>query len=427
MPSRPRLGSFLAGAGILLLAVAVIDRGNLLIGGVGAVSAFIGLGMVSRFTQRLRRGTRRLGVAIQSGALGYEAVDVPELEVLRAGLIEAEGRANDVIEERDKAVRRLQQVLGALVEGAIIVDGDDIVYSNPAASEMLGRDVPRSLRALTPHAFHRMVEKGRLGQTSDAIVELDRNRTVAVSAVAVEADVVLLAMRDLTDRFRVDAIRRDFVADASHELKTPIASIQSAAETVQVALPDDPEGAQRFVEQILQHSERLGRIVNDLLDLSRLEAREVERTSFDLGVVVSDETLRHTRAAESRAIDLEAEFDSIAFEGSLPDVRLAVRNLVENALRYSEPGGVVKVRASRENGTAVVTVSDDGIGIPARDLPRVFERFYRVDTARARDTGGTGLGLAIVRHVVDRHGGTVNVESELGSGSTFTVRLPLTA
>lgn len=426
MATRPALGFFLAGAGILLLAVAVLDDGNLPLGGVGAFAGLLGMGLVSRTTHLVRRGTRQLGVALQRGSIDQAPTELPELEVLRQGLAEAERRANEIIDERDSAVRRLQHVLGVLVEGAILVDGDSIAYSNPAASAILGRTVPGSLRSLTPYVFQRLVDACRRGEPASATVETGSpSRTVAVSAVSVDDRVVLLAMRDLTDRARVDAIRRDFVADASHELKTPIAAIQSAAETVQIALPDDPDGAQRFVGQILQHSSRLGRIVSDLLDLSRLETREIERSTFDLGLLVADEAGRLATAAEARQLELRTNFDAIEFEGSVADVRLAVKNLVENAIRYTEPGGIVDVRTARENGHALVVVSDTGLGIPARDIPRVFERFYRVDSARSRDTGGTGLGLAIVRHVADRHGGSVDVKSELGAGSTFTMRLPI--
>ena len=425
MVTKPAVGSFLSGAGILLLMIAVIDDGNLTLGVLGGVAGMVGLGILARTTRRVRSGARQLGVALQSGSLANEQAELPELEVLRDGLAETERRANEIIDERDAALRRLEEVLGVLVEGAILVEGDDITYSNPAASEMLGRPVPSSLRSLTPHLFQRMVEASRRGEPSAASLEIGTNQTVAINAVTVDDDVVLLALRDLTERRRVDAIRRDFVADASHELKTPIAAIQSAAETVQIALPDDPDGARRFVDQILQHSSRLGRIVADLLDLSRLETREVERSSFDIGQLVTDEAIRLAKVAEAGEIDLRTSSDAIGFVGSVADVRLAVKNLVENAIRYTDPGGVVKVRTARDNGDAIVVVSDTGVGIPARDIPRVFERFYRVDSARSRETGGTGLGLAIVRHVADRHGGSVDVESELGAGTTFTMRLPI--
>lgn len=426
MVNRSTLGFLLAGIGILTLAVAVIDDGNLALGGVGAFAGLIGIGVVSRASQRVRQETRQLGRALQSGSVQASKADVPELEELRQALSDTERRARLVLGERDAAVERLEQVLGVLVEGAMLVDGDDITYANPAATTILGQAVPSSLRSLTPYVFQRMVEACRRGEPADAIVETGSpNRTVAVNAVAVDERVVLLALRDVTDRARVDAIRRDFVADASHELKTPIAAIQSAAETVQVALPDDPDGAQRFVTQILQHSSRLGRIVSHLLDLSRLESKDIERSTFDLGLLVADEAGRLAKAAEARRLDLEMEFDVVDFEGSVSDVRLAVKNLVENAIRYTDPGGTVRVRIAQENGDALVVVSDTGLGIPARDIPRVFERFYRVDSARSRATGGTGLGLAIVRHVADRHGGSVEVQSELGAGSTFTMRLPI--
>lgn len=426
MATKSALGFLLAGAGILTLAIAVLDDGNLALGAIGAFAGLIGLGTVSRTTQKVRQETRRLGAAVQSGSVHAARADVPELEELRRELTEAERRSQSDVGDRDRAVQRLQHVLGVLIEGAILVDGDDITYSNPAAAEILGRPIPDSVRTLTPHVFQRLVDASRRGEPAEATVETSSpNQNVAVKAVAVDERVVLLALRDVTDRVRVDAIRRDFVADASHELKTPIAAIQSAAETVQVALPDDPDTAERFAAQIVQHSSRLGRIVSDLLDLSRLESKDIERSQFDLGKVVADEAGRLAKAADARRLELTTSVDTIALEGSIADVRLAVKNLVENAIRYTDPGGTVDVRTAQENGEALVVVSDTGPGIPARDIPRVFERFYRVDSARSRQTGGTGLGLAIVRHVADRHGGSVNVKSELGAGSTFTMRLPI--
>jgi signal transduction histidine kinase len=171
-------------------------------------------------------------------------------------------------------------------------------------------------------------------------------------------------------------------------------------------------------------AERLSRIVSDLLDLSRLEAGSDERTDVELDDVVREETRRLGDLAAARDVRLSVETDGATVRGSGRDLALLVRNLVENAIHYSKPGGEVSVSVRRDDGAAVVRVADTGIGIPRRDLPRIFERFYRVDQARSRATGGTGLGLAIVKHVAENHGGNVSVESELGEGSVFEVRLP---
>ncbi len=221
-------------------------------------------------------------------------------------------------------------------------------------------------------------------------------------------------------------MRRDFVASASHELKTPVAAILASAEALQMALSRDPASAQRFGEQIERLARQLAKLVGDLLDLSRLEASEPDHESVRLDQVAEEEVNRFRPAAESAGLTLTSSSSAISVSGSRRDLGLAIRNLLENAIRHTPAGGAIELRLRSDNGDALVEVVDSGEGIPKRELPRIFERFYRVDTARARATGGTGLGLAIVRHVVERHGGSVQVESELGQGSTFRLRIPET-
>ncbi len=239
-----------------------------------------------------------------------------------------------------------------------------------------------------------------------------------------EDDRVLLVVSDVTERHRVESMRREFVADASHELKTPVASVLASAETLRIALARRPEDADRFAAQVESSARQLARIVEDLLDLSRLEASEIERVHFDLADVVRDEAGAAAERAAAAGLELTVETEPVAVEGSPRDVALALRNLFDNAVRYTDPGGEIHVSVRRRDGQALVEVRDSGSGIPTRALSRVFERFYRVDVARSRATGGTGLGLAIVKHVVERHGGEVSVESELGVGSVFRIRLP---
>ncbi|MDP9185173.1 MAG: ATP-binding protein, partial [Actinomycetota bacterium] len=238
---------------------------------------------------------------------------------------------------------------------------------------------------------------------------------------------VLLVVRDITETRRLDAIRRDFVANASHELKTPVASIRAAAETLRDGAIDDPTAAHRFTEQLERDADRLGRIVSDLLDLSRLEtgSERLDRASLD--AIAEDETARRQTEAAAADISLSVQVDGVpSIRGSARDLALMTGNLIDNAIRYTPVGGSVSVEVRAERDTVVLRVRDTGVGIPQRDLPRIFERFYRVDQARSRETGGTGLGLSIVRHVSENHGGEVRVESELGEGSTFEVRLPTT-
>ena len=235
---------------------------------------------------------------------------------------------------------------------------------------------------------------------------------------------MLLAIEDVTDRQRIESIRRDFVADASHELKTPVASILASMEAMQLALERDPERAKGFAVQVEASARRLARIVEDLLDLSRLEASSDSWSRINLDEIVTEEVERLKIRAGERGVGIHVDVVDGPIVGNASDIALAVRNLGENAIRYTDQGGSVSFTLRRFDREFELAVSDTGTGIPTRALARVFERFFRVDVARSRDTGGTGLGLAIVKHVAERHGGSVSVESELGAGSTFRMRLP---
>jgi two-component system phosphate regulon sensor histidine kinase PhoR len=233
-------------------------------------------------------------------------------------------------------------------------------------------------------------------------------------------------MTDITQRRRLEVLRRDFVANASHELKTPVAAVRALAETLLTALPDDPEAGRRFAERIARETERLDALAGDLLDLSRVERGALDVEPVDLVGLVKEVVGGYADRAEERHIKLSTEVEpGVALRGDRAQLGLLLSNLIDNALRYTPAKGAVCVRLNAAESRAVLQVSDTGPGIPAGELSRVFERFYRVDKARARQTGGTGLGLAIVRHVAEAHGGTVRVDSELGRGSSFTVSLPL--
>jgi two-component system, OmpR family, phosphate regulon sensor histidine kinase PhoR len=237
---------------------------------------------------------------------------------------------------------------------------------------------------------------------------------------------IVVTMTDITQRRRLEVLRRDFVANASHELKTPVAAVRALAETLLTALPDDPEAGRRFAERIARESERLDVLAGDLLDLSRVERGALDVEPVDLVGLVKEVVGGYADRAGERRIRLGTELQpGVAMRGDRAQLGLLLSNLVDNALRYTAVSGTVRVRLDAAEGRAVLQVADDGEGIPAGELPRVFERFYRVDKARTRQTGGTGLGLAIVRHVAEAHGGAVRVDSELGRGSTFTVTLPL--
>ena len=397
-----------------------------------AVAALVGMSAVWLVGRSLTRPLREMTVRVSrmaGGDLGVRmaADGTAELDVLGATL----NRMADDLERRMEEIGRDRQqreaVLSAMEEGVLLVGADDSLgYANPAAARLLG-GVPRTLRALTPPAVRGLVEETRSdGRARGREVETGfPTRILQASTVALrDPGEVLVVLRDVTAPRRVEAMRRDFVADASHELKTPAAAIQAAAETVERAVGEDPESAARFATQLRRDATRLSRIVSDLLDLSRLEAERPDLDSVRLDRVVADETDRLTSAAAGSGVRIEPAVEPVTVRGARGDLALLVRNLLDNAVRYSPEGGRVDVRLVERDGRAVLEVEDTGIGIPTRDLPRIFERFYRVDRARSRETGGTGLGLSIARHIAERHGGRIEAESELGRGSTFRVTLP---
>ena len=240
-------------------------------------------------------------------------------------------------------------------------------------------------------------------------------------------DEILLVLTDLTEQRRVDELRRNFVVNASHELKTPVTSIQTLADALVVALERDARKASELVGRLNEEADRLARLTHDLLDLRKLEDRgTLERGPVDLVQLVREVVSDVTSAAGERGISISCELpESAIVAGVEHELRLVVDNLVRNAIQYTPEGGDVTTGLERADGSYELVVSDTGIGIPQQDLRRIFERFYRVDVARSRERGGTGLGLSIVRHAVQRHGGSIEVESLLGEGSTFRVRLPI--
>jgi two-component system sensor histidine kinase SenX3 len=253
-------------------------------------------------------------------------------------------------------------------------------------------------------------------------------RSFVVSTEPLEVDGVrvgtITVVEDVTERRQVDAVRRDFVANVSHELRTPVGALGVLAETL--ADERDPETIARLCRRISAEAERAARIIEDLLDLSRIEAEgSTERLESRLADVISASVERVTPTAERSGIRVTTNVsDSVRALVDEPQLVSAIANLLENAIKYSERGSTVTVDVSGDDDTVTIDVRDEGIGIPTRDLERIFERFYRVDRARSRDTGGTGLGLAIVRHVAVNHGGDVTVQSREGEGSTFSLRLP---
>ena len=366
-----------------------------------AVAAWAGAGVSAR------RWRRR-------AAAGGRALAESEAKLLRS--------AEDARRVRDV-------VLASLPEGVVLFGPEGAsIFQNPSLERLVGVPI-RELESLLPMALRDVVRDTRsdgLGHAIEVETGVPSRWLRGTAVPAGEAGGILLVVSDITEARRHDAIRTDFVANASHELKTPAASIQAAAETLRTAIEDDPAVVPRFAAQLERDAIRLSHIVADLLDLSRLETGSDLGERVHVDAVVREEVSRYVEGAREERIEFSVRTEPVPpVRGSARDISLLVRNLVDNAIRHTKPGGRIDVTVGASDGSVRLRVADTGIGIPTRDLPRVFERFYRVDRARSRETGGTGLGLAIVRHVAENHGGDVTVESELGRGSAFTVRLPV--
>ncbi len=326
---------------------------------------------------------------------------------------------------------RLAAALAQSVEGVVVVDRDGIeVFRNEVAEQFRHA---RHSGAVVERTIGAMLEVAVAGEESEQDLQIFgpprsrlRFRAVPLVVDGQQAGAAVY-VHDISEVHRVDNVRRDFVANVSHELKTPIGALELLAETL--AAEDDPEVARPLIDRLAKEAERLGRIVDDLLDLSLIETQEAvsaEVLSIDELVDEAVDRLRPSAMVSGIGLQVHHGSDGARVDCDRRQVVSAIVNLLDNAVKYSEPGNVVAVETERSGDDDVVlVVSDHGIGVPSRDLERIFERFYRVDQARSRDTGGTGLGLAIVRHVAQAHGGDVAVESVEGEGSTFRLRLPL--
>jgi two-component system sensor histidine kinase SenX3 len=279
---------------------------------------------------------------------------------------------------------------------------------------------------LVDEAVDVVLAAARRGEARSQTVDLfgPPRRVFDVHAAPLPDGSSLVTIEDISERARVETVRTDLVANISHELKTPVGALAVLAE----ALADDEDVAvmRRLSLKMVDEAHRVARTIDDLLELSRIElGGQPVHDVVGMGMVVAEAVDRARPLAEQRHIEIRlAEQPGVKAVGDRRQLVSAVANLLENAIKYSEEGTEVHLRTRVVDGWAEVVVSDHGIGIPARDIDRIFERFYRVDRARSRGTGGTGLGLAIVRHVATNHGGEVRVTSQEGEGSTFTLRLP---
>jgi two-component system, OmpR family, sensor histidine kinase SenX3 len=398
--------------------VTLLD-GVLLIGAAGALFA------VAATMVRHRRLTRTVSEVAHRLDPASEGPADPARALQRAATRVLQGNRADREE-----VSRLRQALGAIPQGVMICDPDgSVVFRNTVAGGYAGA---RHGDALVEAAVEEVREEATRGVPANRTLDLfgPPRRTIVITGLPIGRDEggrlgVLVVIEDVSERRRLDAVRRDFVANISHELRTPVGALGLLAETI--LGEDDPAVRARLVQRLLSETDRVARTIDDLLMLSRIESEELpEREPVSVGLVIAEAVDRIRPAAEHRDIDVDVHepAERLAVFGDRRQLVSALYNLLDNAVKYSDSGSPIEVWAGTDGVFVELSVRDHGIGIPEGDVGRIFERFYRVDQARSRQTGGTGLGLAIVRHVATNHDGDVAVTSKVGEGSTFTLRIP---
>jgi len=359
---------------------------------------------------------------------GYASYDY-----LMAWLKRLPGAENASVDESPRELAASTSSLLAAVdaESIVLADDDVVIYSSDGIDTL---NILRDGRIVNEMLIRLVRAARRSQQLQEATLELPRgpigagmhNLFIRIVLLGTAGEVAILIFDDSEMR-RLDSIRRDFVANISHELKTPIGALSILSEAVQGA-SDDPEAVTRFAHRMQTEAKRLSELVQEIINLSRLQDDDPlkDAQSFDLADAIKEAIDQSRLTSEARRTDIVFNSDFTSeVKGDLVQITMAIHNLIENAINYSPEGTRVAIGTKVHDGLVEVSVSDQGIGIPEKDLERIFERFYRVDPARSRLTGGTGLGLSIVKHIVTNHGGDISVWSKEGSGSTFTIRLPM--
>lgn len=420
---------------VVALALAVLVAWRLSVSATAPVS-------------RLAESARRMAAGDLAGAVPPADGELGELSI---ALTQLRDQMRDRVARLETERRDLRTVLDGLTDAVFLVEAGKITVANAAASELFttpfggwagraldDRVLPASLAAATDSE---MADVAGTGPRAVAVREIGPDPTgrwlkvtvlglpVATATGGEPTGRALVIFADVTERMRLDKMRTDFVANASHELKTPTAAIGLLADSAKTASGDgDTEQAMAFLGQIGAEADRLRRLVADLLDLSRLEVTPQPGSVTDVRKAADLSVSAHSAAARHKELLLTEDLVAVAGRdvyvlADPTDVAVALDNLLDNAISYTEHGEVV-LRVTVRDGSVDIAVADTGVGIPAEDLDRVFERFYRVDRSRTRGTGGTGLGLALVRHIAERSGGTVRIDSEVGVGTTVTLTMP---
>lgn len=430
-----------AAAGFLVATLAPLEPAASLIAGSAAALLVAGY-ITSRSARRLQelrdwarrvRAGERVSPPLRAGR--PDSIDglTEDLDDMAAELGSGMMRLEN---ERD----RLEAILAAMVEGVIVIDGyGTILRANDRVAETFGLERKRTLTGLRLWDLSRDVEfnavvREALASQQPTVREVElrgaiqRHLKVTVGPTA-DGSAWVLVFHDVTETKRLERVRTDFVANVSHELRTPLTAIKGFAETLGSSGFEDRDRAAHFVSIIDRQAERLSRLIDDLLILSDLELGKmpVRVRPVPLAPIVREVADLLSEPARRGGIDLQIEVDpGLRVQGDPDRLTQVVSNLLDNAIKYTPEGGRVRIVGRRAADLPLVelAVEDTGAGIPAEDLPRLAERFYRVDKARVRERGGTGLGLSIVKHIVQAHGGTLRFESRVGVGTTVTVRLP---
>lgn len=387
---------------------------------------------ITRLTEAARRG-EGADFSLSPGEAGSW-----EVRELGTALATMSASVRQHIEGLTSERNRATAILESMAEGVLAIDGQGrVLDNNQAVRHLLGVEeaslAGRSLFEVMPYPEIQEMVAALLASSQRRILDIHglRDRILRVHGVPCGEPAygprAVLVVQDVTEHDRYDQLRREFVANVSHELKSPLTSIRSLTEALMDGALDDPEANLRFVTLIEQDAVRLGRLIDDLLVLSRIESRALPIRTLPVtlrGIVEEVAASLDPSIVERRLQVHHTVADDLVVSADPDRLRQVLLNLVENAVKYNREGGEVLVTARRVDGQTEISVRDTGIGIPHDDLPRIFERFYRVDKTRSRELGGTGLGLSIVKHIVESHGGRIHVESQHGKGSVFTFTLP---
>lgn len=404
----------------------------------GAMAMLMSRGYTDR-VERLREFSRRVAEGdfrpLPSDGTG------DSLEALGSSLNQTAARLDRTIRTLTEERNLSAAILGSMVEGVAVVNaGERLVFANPGFASILGLDVPpvagssllEVVRQTELIGAVRRVLAGEPRVEAEIITGTLRQHYFAATVASVragETSGAVIVLHDITDLRKLERVRRDFVANVSHEFRTPLTAIQGFAETLIGGAIDDPQNRGRFLAIILEHSRRLARLTEDLLRLSQMDAEQLELEIRAVSVSQLIESCYETaqRRAAEKGLSLSLNIPSQLPEVAADNRRLqeVLQNLLDNAIQYTLPGGKIVLSAESRGDEVIFTVADTGIGIPQADQPRIFERFYRVDVARSREAGGTGLGLSISKHLVEAQGGRIWVESEVGVGSKFHFAIPV--